>query len=250
MKRLLWALWGTLFLSAGTMADIPAGYKLILQTENYPPFNFTVNGSNFAKEDGVDGISVRIVQEMFKRSSIDYSMVLRFSWSRIYNKAKDKEGYGVFSMVRNEQREPLFKWIGPLAPIEWVFFVRQDSDIQLSSLQDAKQYKIGGYKGDALTNYLLSEGLEVQESAADHLNAKKLQSGKIDLWAANNLSGRYFANQQGVAGMKEVLALDKVNFYLGVNKETPNEVVTALQDALDSMRKDGSLDKIVNEYLG
>ncbi len=249
MKRVVWALLGMVLLSGWAVADMPPGYKLVLQTENFPPYNFATNGGNYAKESDADGISIRIVQEIFKRSGIDYSITLKFPWDRIYNKAKDKSGYGVFSMVRNDEREALFKWVGPLAPDEWVFFAREDSEIQLTALQGAKNYTVGGYKGDALTEYLQGEGLQVEAAAADHLNAKKLQDGKIDLWAANSFSGLFLANQQGVTGIKQVLTFDKVDLYLGLNKETPDGVVNALQAALDSMREDGMLETIITGYL-
>ncbi|WP_426415399.1 substrate-binding periplasmic protein [Aestuariirhabdus sp. LZHN29] len=249
MKRLVWALLGLVCVVTTAHAEIPPNYILSLQTENFPPYNFAINGSNYAKGNDVDGISVRIVREMFKRANIRQKVTLRFPWERIYKKAMEKEGFGVFSMVRSDEREPLFKWVGPLAPDEWVFFARDGSNIRLNSLEDARKYKIGGYKGDALTDYLLEQGFRVQQSVADHLNASKLASGKIDLWAANNYSGLFLANREKVTGIKQVLTFDKVDLYLGLNRETPDEVVQTLQSALDSIRNDGSLDNIINSYL-
>ncbi|WP_207905876.1 substrate-binding periplasmic protein [Aestuariirhabdus litorea] len=249
MKRLAWALWGTLWVAVTAVAEVPPNYTLSLQTENFPPYNFAVNGSNYAKESDIDGISVRIVQELFKRANVGHKMTLRFPWERIYKKALENEGFGVFSMVRSDERSPLFKWVGPLAPDEWVFFARDGSDIQLNSFEDAKGYKVGGYKGDALTDYLLEQGFKVEQAVADHLNANKLASGKIDLWAANSYSGRYLARQEKVIGIKPLLTFDQVDLYLGLNRETPDGVVEALQSALDSMRQDGTLDSIINDYL-
>ncbi|MCL6414119.1 ABC transporter substrate-binding protein [Aestuariirhabdus sp. Z084] len=246
MKRLVWAVWGLLFIGTSAVAD----YKLSLQTENFPPYNFSLNGSNYAKDRDIDGISVRIVREVFKRAKVNHKITLRFPWARIYKKALESEKYGVFSMVRSEEREPLFKWVGPLAPDEWVFFAREGSGIQLSSLEDAKNYVVGGYKGDALTEYLLEQGLEIKQAASDNLNARKLAAGKIDLWAANSFSGRFLATQENVKGIKQVLTFDKVDLYLGLNKSTPDEVVAKLQSAVDAMHKDGTIQKIINDYLG
>lgn len=51
---------------------------MVVLTENFPPFNMAVDDKNFARDDGIDGISAEIVREMFKRAGIDYSMTLRF----------------------------------------------------------------------------------------------------------------------------------------------------------------------------
>lgn len=51
---------------------------MVVLTENFPPFNMAVDDKNFARDDGIDGISAEIVREMFKRAGIDYSMTRAF----------------------------------------------------------------------------------------------------------------------------------------------------------------------------
>ena len=68
-KRLLFALAGTVFgLAAGAHAELAPDYRVVLLTENFPPYNMAINGKNFAQEDNLDGIAVDIVREMFKRA--------------------------------------------------------------------------------------------------------------------------------------------------------------------------------------
>lgn len=60
-----------LALAASTAhAELPYGYKVVLLTENFPPFNMAIDDKNFARDDGIDGISAEIVREMFKLSLI------------------------------------------------------------------------------------------------------------------------------------------------------------------------------------
>lgn len=221
-----------------------------LQTENFPPYNFSKEGKNFAKEEDVSGISVDIVREMFERANIPLTVTLRFPWKRVYSMALEKESYGVFSMVRTEERENSFHWIGPLAPDEWVLFSKRSSEISLNSLDGAKQYTVGGYKGDALTDYLVESGLNVSASTQDKHNIKKLQNGSIDLWASNYYSAQVLAKQAGVSfdQFKSVYRVDKVDLYLGLNLSVPKSVAVKLQQALDSMRAEGRIDAIINAY--
>ncbi|WP_137886344.1 ABC transporter substrate-binding protein [Pseudomonas sp. 2FE] len=249
-KRLLLALTGTLMvLSAGARAEVDPSYSVVLLTENFPPYNMSINGKNFAQEDNIDGIAVDIVKEMFKRAGIKYSLTLRFPWDRIYKLALEKPGYGVFVTARLPEREQAFKWVGPIGPDDWIMLAKSDSKIALSSLEDVKQYKVGAYKGDAIAEYLVQQKLEPLTALRDQENAKKLESGQIDLWATGDPAGRYLAKQEGVVGLKTVLRFNKAELYLALNKEVPDEVVQKLQGALDKMRGEGFVDEILSSYL-
>ncbi|BAU77068.1 substrate-binding periplasmic protein [Metapseudomonas furukawaii] len=249
-KRLLLALAGTLMVLAGAArAEVDEHYSVVLLTENFPPYNMSINGKNFAQEDNIDGIAVDIVREMFKRAGVKYSLTLRFPWDRIYKLALEKPGYGVFVTARLPEREQSFKWVGPIGPDDWVMLARADSPISLSSLDDARQYKVGAYKGDAIAEYLIQQKLEPVTALRDQENAKKLEKGQIDLWATGDPAGRYLARQEGVGGLKTVLRFNQAELFLALNKDVPDEVVNRLQASLDQMRAEGFVDEILDSYL-
>lgn len=249
-KRLLITLAGTLMVLAGAVrAEVDPNYSVVLLTENFPPYNMAINGKNFAQEDNIDGIAVDVVREMFKRAGVKYNLTLRFPWDRIYKLALEKPNYGVFVTARLPEREQLFKWVGPIGPDDWVLLATGDSSISLASLDEAKQYRIGAYKGDAISEYLTDKGVEHSTSLRDQENARKLVAGQIDLWATGDPAGRYLAKQEGVSGLRTVLRFDSAELYLALNRETPDEVVAKLQAALDQMRAEGFVDDILNSYL-
>ncbi|AMO79245.1 substrate-binding periplasmic protein [Pseudomonas citronellolis] len=247
LKRLLLA--SSLLLAGTVHAEISPDYSMVLLTENFPPYNMAINGKNFAQEDNIDGIAVDIVREMYKRAGIKYSMTLRFPWERIYKLALEKPDYGVFVTARLPERENAFKWVGPIGPDDWVLLARGDSPIALKSLDEAKKYRVGAYKGDAMAEYLAEHGFEPVLALRDQENAGKLQKGEIDLWASGDPAGRYLAKQVGVGGLKTVLRFNSDQLYLALNKETPDEVVQKLQAALDKMRAEGFVDDVLNSYL-
>ncbi|MEB0043522.1 MULTISPECIES: ABC transporter substrate-binding protein [unclassified Pseudomonas] len=229
--------------------DAPPAYSVVLLTENFPPYNMAVDGKNFAPDNKIAGISAEILRETFKRAGVGYSMTLRFPWDRIYKLAMKTSGYGVFSTARSPDREKLFKWVGPIGPDDWIMLARADSTIELSSLQQAKKYKIGAYKGDRIADQLASDGLNPVLVLRDQDNARKLAEGQIDLWATGDPSGRYLARQEGVAGLKTVLRFNSDELFLALNKEVPDEIVAKLQKALDEMRAEGKIDEILGRYL-
>ncbi|CAI8731055.1 polar amino acid transport system substrate-binding protein [Pseudomonas sp. IT-196MI5] len=250
LKRFLLVLASaSLLLINGAHAADRSDTDLVLLTENFPPYNMAKNGKNFAQDENINGIATDIVREIFKRADITYSLTLRFPWERIYKLTLEKPGYGVFVMARLPDREKLFKWVGPIGPDDWIMLARADSKITLETLNDARKYKIGAYKGDAIAETLAKQGLNPIVVLRDQDNAKKLVNGQIDLWATGDPAGRYLARQEGVNGLKTVLRFNSAELYLALNKNVPDETVAKLQAALDQMRKEGRVDEIMAQYL-
>jgi len=248
MRKTISTIAAALLLGA-TLAHAQAPDKINLLTENFPPYNMADDGKNFARDEHITGIAADIVREMFKRAGIDYTLTLRFPWERIYGMALEQPNYGVFVTARLPEREELFKWVGPIGPDDWVLLARDDSPINLTSLDQARQYNIGAYKGDAIAEHLDGQGLQPQLALRDQENVKKLIDGKIDLWATGDPAGRYLARQDGVTGLKRVLRFDSAELYLALNKQVADETVQKLQKALDQMRSEGVIDEINARYL-
>lgn len=237
-------------LAAGAAhAELPSGYKLIVQTENFPPFNMADGGKNFAYEQNISGINAEIVKEMLKRADLPYQMALRFPWSRIYNQTLSQADHALFSTTYTAERKPLFKWVGPLAGTGWVLLGRPGSGLKLNSLSEASRYTVGAYQNDAVSQHLESQGLTPVNALQDHQNVDKLMKGDIDLWATTDPVGPYLAKQQGVTGLETVLRFNEAELYLALNMDTPDEVVERLQAALDAMKADGTLEEIKRRYL-
>lgn len=248
-KRLWLALSVALLLTGTARAQVDSNYSVVLLTENFPPYNMAVNGKNFAQDENINGIAVDIVREMFKRAGVGYNLTLRFPWDRIYKLALEKPGYGVFVTARLPEREELFQWVGPIGPDDWVLLGRSDSPITLQTLVEAKGYKVGAYKGDAIAEHLEGQGLQPITALRDQENARKLLNGQIDLWATGDPAGRYLARQEGISGLKTILRFDSAQLYLALNRDTPASVVSKLQGALDQMREDGFIEAVQARYL-
>lgn len=248
MRRIL-AVGMLMLMAASVRAALPDDYKVVLLTENFPPFNMAEDGKNYAADRNVTGINADIVREMFKRAGIAYSLTLRFPWERIYNQVLERPDQGLFSTTYTPEREPLFKWVGPLASTGWVLLAPPGSPLRLSSLEQARQYRIGAYKNDAVSQHLESKGFEPINSLRDQENIGKLLKGQIDLWATTDPVGPYLAKQDGVSGLATVLRFNDAQLFLALNKQTPDEVVSRLQKALNEMKEDGAIDAIMRRYL-
>ena len=249
-KRFLPVLAGsTMWLASAAFAADASHPSMVLLTENFPPYNMAKNGKNFAQNENIEGIAVDILRETFKRAGISYSMTLRFPWERIYHLALENPGYGVFVTARVPEREKLFKWVGPIGPDDWVLLARANSPIVLTSLEQARSYRIGAYKGDAIALALEKQGLAPVIVLRDQDNARKLLAGQIDLWATGDPAGQFLARQVGISGFKTVLRFNQAELFLALNKDVPDEVVNKLQKALDQLKAEGVVEKIRAKYL-
>lgn len=244
-KLPVFLIFSVFLLSSVARADEP----LVLLTENFPPYNMATNGKSFAQDANIEGIAADIVREMFRRADVSYSMTLRFPWERIYKLALHTPGYGVFVTARQPEREALFKWVGPIGPDDLILLAREGSPITLERLEDARGYRIGAYKGDAIAEHLSKQGLRPSIVLRDQDNAGKLLRGEIDLWATGDPAGRYLARQIGINQLKTVLRFNGAELYLALNKSVSDAVVSRLQQALEQMREDGFVDATFARYL-
>ncbi|SEH56476.1 polar amino acid transport system substrate-binding protein [Stutzerimonas xanthomarina] len=228
-----------LVLSGAARAELPKNYQIILQTDNFPPFNMGPNHKNFARGDEVLGIATDTVREIFKRAGIDYSLTLRSPWDRIYSQTLADAGHGLFSVTRTVQNEGQFKWVGPLARYESVLLAAADTRVDLRTLMQAKGLQIGVQKSSGVSQYLESQGLRPTDSLSEEENLRKLLSGRLDLWATADPVWRYHVREHGAEGIKPVLNLRAEDLYLALHKDTPDEAVERLQRALNEVIGEG-----------
>ena len=229
-------------LAGGWAAPGPAAAReLLLTTENYPPFNMQKEGSR-----QIVGISTDIVRRLMVRAGIGYSIKF-LPWQRAYGMALKQEDTCVFSTTITEERKPLFKWVGPLVTNDWVFFGRADSELAIDSLDDARGFVVGGYKGDATAVYLEQQGFNLDLASHDHVNPAKLAAGRFDIWATGSHLGPYLARQAGVE-IRPLFTFRRMVMGLACNRNVEDSLIEQLNTLLGEMIEDGSVARMVAKY--
>jgi polar amino acid transport system substrate-binding protein len=218
---------------------------LTLTTEDYPPFNVKADADH-----PIRGISTDIIRELMKRAGIDINITM-YPWQRALNIAASDSDTCVYSTVRTAKREDTYKWVGPVVSDDWALFAPSDSKIVLKSLEDARQYKLGGYQGDAAGDFLVTHKFNVDIADTDKLNPRKLIAGRIDLWIAGMRTGPFVAHREGVMNIKPIFTFGEAKdyqMYLACNKAVPDNTINRLNDILKQMHTDGSVAKIQATY--
>ena len=154
---------------------------LTIITENYPPFNFQ-------KEGVLQGIAVDTMVAMLQRVKSQQTRddIRLLPWARGYELVLTQANTGLFSTTRTEEREKLFKWVGPIAPNRVGLIARKDKGITIEVPTDIASYKIGTIRDDVAEALLVEAGVplaKLQRVGENIMNIKKLNHGRIDLWA-------------------------------------------------------------------
>ena len=214
---------------------------LYLATETTAPYSMR-------EGDRVIGIGTDMVREILSRSHVAYTIDV-LPWKRAYTAALERNDGCVYSTTRTPEREPLFKWIGPIGEAEWVLMARADRKLNLHSLDDARPYRIGTYNGDARDVYLRERGFHVDPAPNDLINPRKLMIGRIDLWAASVRRSELTLARLGY-GDKIVPALvfNRIRVYLACNRAVPDALVARMNGAVEAMERDGTTRTILRRY--
>ncbi|WP_417454711.1 substrate-binding periplasmic protein [Kiloniella sp.] len=212
--------------------------SLYLVTEEYPPLN-TVNS-----EGTITGLATELIRLAADENNIKLKIEM-LPWKRAYHIAENRPSVCIYSTWRTAQREDDFLWIGPLAKDAWSFYAPKDKKIQLTSLEDTYRYRVGGIDGWAFTQYLQQKEHPYLDliPIEDETNARKLQTGRIDLWATGRISGQQIIKHQDISNLEEVFAVREIGLWLACNPETDPSIIQDIQASLDKFEQDGTAHK-------
>ena len=218
-----------------------------LLTETWTPYQMET-------KNGINGISIDLVKEIQKRIGNTQEIQVT-TWNRGYDITLKKKGYALFLTTRSEKREKLFKWVGPISSMKLVFFKnKKRDDLEILTLDDAKKVKSIVVAKKTIANEVLSDygfkNLEVNSLAS--YSFKKLQENKVDLYPVEYHGFMYKLKklhlEKTVVPVKMEEPIFESQLYIAFNINTEDKIIKTWQSALDEIKKDGTYQKILNNY--
>ena len=240
----------TIVMCACVLASLAArSQELLVLTEEFKPYQYK-------DENGrPTGFMVEVMDTIFANAGIgmEGGAVSIETWATAYDTLLNTDNAAAFMTVRTTDREKLLKWVGPLAPREmWLYKLRKRDDIQAETLDDAKAYRIGGYRS-AQTDYLIELGFpNVDIAPQEQMNVTRLLGGEVDMVPSLELMMSQRLKDLGASDdtVEAVILLDgRFDYYLAVNPHVPDDVVGRLQAALDQAKRDGTFDSLKAKYI-
>ncbi|NMB78489.1 MAG: transporter substrate-binding domain-containing protein [Methanomicrobiales archaeon] len=220
-----------------------AGIRII--TEDLPPFNY-------AGPDGkATGQATEVVNGILARLNRKAPIEI-LPWNEGYNAARAGPAVALYSTGRTEERERLFKWVGPVTAYDFTFYKKNGSAIELYSVEAAgKTGTIGVVKEDARHQFLKQNSVtNIVTCDTDAACLRLLLDNKIDLWFGSSVNAPSVAAKDGVNPLSftKVYTVRTVPMYIAFSNDTPDSVISEWQGALDAMKRDGTYAAIRQKY--
>lgn len=220
-----------------------AQQELKVMTEDWPPLNYREGKS--AAGPAVELVSM-IQETLYKNSKITI-----MPWKRAYREVLDTKNTVLFSMSRTEERESLFKWVGPIASKRYAFYAQAGSNIKLARVEDAQNYKIGVQDGGVTEEFIRShEFAKVEPIQNSKQNVDKLLKGRVDLWYESGSTVYETLRKESLpeTSVEEVLVAKTQDLYIAFNKDTQAEVIDKWQQVLLTLYENGAIEDIYKKH--
>ena len=214
-------------------------------SEEYKPINYTENF--WAK-----GLAPELLDAISRDLGFECDVEF-LPWTTAYQTALNTNNTVLFSTTLNQSRKDLFKWAGPILSLDWMFFSSAQSVITISDIAGAKGVgKIGVIANYAIEQYLKQEGFTNLVYCTDVNDAvNKLLNGQIDLYPSDKLTIESALETLGQSpyAVTSKMVIKTEMLYFAFNKNTPDDIVSEFQEAIDRTKRNGILAGLTKKYL-
>lgn len=218
-------------------------------TEDFPPFQ-VVKGKH------VSGLRTNMVRIILDEANVEYT-IQALPWARAYKMALTQKNTLIYSMVRSEEREHQFHWIGLLGNEKGgLYKLKSRKDINIQNLQQAKKYVIDVANEDFTHQFLLKNGFNKKENL--HILPKMDQARKmlylnrVDLILDAPILLHYAARRFDLDPSRFEVALMlpelKAQHYMAFSLSTPIILVEKIKKAFEKVRSNGQLKAILDNW--
>ncbi|WP_337588655.1 transporter substrate-binding domain-containing protein [Nitrincola nitratireducens] len=192
------------------------------------------------------GTATQLLKRLIEHSGLEAEFQL-LPWARAITEAEMRENTCVYSATRTHEREPLFKWIGPLVSNQWAAFSLASSSIEASGLDDLSGLRLGSFREDAVGRYVQDQGHNLILATADHENLDRLNADLIDVWITGVAAANYLADRHSVS-LKKLFVFNEVPLYLACNRSLSSDLHQKMQTTLDILLQQEGEALSLNQY--
>lgn len=210
------------------------------------------------KENTLKGISIEIIQEIFKELNIQIDLVPVNTWGRALEEVIQGRVDILLPPYKTDERLITYNFSQkPFMFDRTVLFVKKGSKIKFEKIEDLK-----GLKGVAIIND--SFGNEFDKAAKDYLKIQRLSKtsqslkfllrGRADYLVAGYNAGISVASEEGILNEIEVLEKDVIStgMYIAISKNskfTDKKIMDTINKYLNEKLTKAKLNKLEEKYL-
>lgn len=222
--------------------------KLSIYTEDWPPYQYEENKQ-------LKGISVDLLALMLKHvgSTQTVSDMKIVPWARGMLLLKSEKNTVLFLTTRTAERNDQFKWVGPVFKNRSFIIALKSNHISIKNKDELRKLRSAAVRGDVSSAYLNKMGMPKQNLALANNSSsvvRMLSFNRTDIIIDNwdNFSSIVSELGLNISDFEVVGEAYADDVSYAFNIQTEDEVVERLQQALDLLTKDGSVDALFNQY--
>lgn len=238
-----------LLLAVGAALAWPAcglAAELILNTQDFAPFSYEVNGV-------VSGPAAHVIRRVCADIKVECPTRL-LPWRRAQQEVEEGKAHGMFLIGWNAERAKWLHFSPPLLVTEYGFFVREDNPLVFRQNADVKGYTVGVF-GPSNTATALEKirgevkDLRIDMTPDDESAFRKLALGRVDAVFSNKAVGFDLLRKLAITKVRYTGRQQSLKYYIGFSqKATDKKLVDQFNASFQSLHKQGAIREILAKY--
>ncbi|HXE86098.1 MAG TPA: hypothetical protein VN524_04755, partial [Hyphomicrobiaceae bacterium] len=147
-------------------------------------------------------------------------------WARGYRSALEEPNVGLFVAMRTPEREPLFKWVGPVTTVRTSFYSRHGADLKVTSLEEARKVAVIAVPREWFSHQVLRAlGFANLDAVANtDVMVRMALTGRAPLMVADNqtLPAQLAQVEATMAQVDRHYTFMKTSSYIAFSRGTPD----------------------------
>ncbi|WP_339527551.1 substrate-binding periplasmic protein [Pseudomonas sp. EL_65y_Pfl2_R96] len=215
-------------------------------TEEWAPYNYLENNQ-------LTGMTTEIVRAIMALTGDDFEVLLQPSM-RTTQALKTRRKTIMYSLFRTAEREPLYKWVGPIVE-ESIHPYQSAKASPVNSLEQLLRVpQITTRHAGLVPEMLRSLGFNNLDRSATESQQlyRMLLAGRTDIIVGDTDAGvAYYSRQLNIAPgtLRQIpIELYRSSLYIAFSLDCEDERVAAWASALEQLRHSGELERIQRRY--
>ncbi|WP_191487806.1 substrate-binding periplasmic protein [Pseudomonas sp. FEN] len=220
-------------------------YQIV--TEEWAPYNYQENNR-------LTGLSTEIVRGIMALTGDHFEIVLLPSMRSIRT-LKTRPKTILYSLFRTAEREPLYKWVGPIVEESIHPYQLANARQPVNSLEQLRHApRITTRQAGLIPDTLQAQGFNNLEKIASESQQlyRMLLAGRTDIIVGDTDAGvAYYSRQLNIAlgTLRRIpIELYRSSLYIAFSPDCDDKLVAAWANALEQMRRSGELERIQARY--
>ena len=248
MERCIWkrgfaVLAVILLYAVGLWAEDP----LLIVTAPWPPYAID-------SDRNISGIDVEITQAVFQELGMSVNIRM-YPWKRCLLMIENQNADAILDVsITPERQEYMYFPKEPISEGTTVFFIKADSTIPFTNLEDLNTLRVGTVLGYSYCDDIDQLPFMVRSERVSSLeqNFKKLMAGRLDVVVEVDAVGYYVANQMGISAhidiIPQALYCQGGNYLAFSHKQDYDQLAIQFSQALEKFKTTDEYKNILKAY--